>query len=74
MDRHNDCLIVIPSYQPEETLFYLTKGLATHGYQILIVNDGSEPSFNDIFLSLTEKYPVLSLFMIHFCFSKITLS
>ena len=49
MDRHNDCLIVIPSYQPEETLFYLTKGLATHGYQILIVNDGSEPTFNDVF-------------------------
>ena len=60
MDRHNDCLIVIPSYQPEETLFYLTKGLATHGYQILIVNDGSEPSFNDIFSRCEQYGQVLS--------------
>lgn len=60
MTRHNDCLIVIPSYQPEETLFYLTKGLATYGYQILIVNDGSEETFNDVFSRCEQYGQVLS--------------
>ena len=42
-------IILIPSYQPEETLVILSKGLKDRGFEVLIVDDGSGPKYQDIF-------------------------
>ena len=49
IDKANRTLILLPSYQPEETLFVLSKGLNNLGFQILIVDDGSGQNYKNIF-------------------------
>ena len=44
-----DSVVLIPSYQPENTLINLTRGLKEEGFQVLVVDDGSGPSFSHIF-------------------------
>ncbi len=57
---NNEILIIIPAYNPPIKLFeaLLTKleGAFKH---VLIVNDGSDESFNDFFKKLERKYHVL---------------
>lgn len=57
---NNEILIIIPAYNPPIKLFeaLLTKleGAFKH---VLIVNDGSDESFNDFFKKLEKKYHVL---------------
>lgn len=55
----NENLILIPSYQPDETLYYLSKGLKEAGFNIVIVDDGSGPSFDNVFKSAEEFADVL---------------
>lgn len=45
----NDVIVLIPSYEPEETLITLVKELSNKGYPTLVVNDGSKESFNTVF-------------------------
>ena len=45
----NENLILIPSYQPDETLIYLSRGLKNEGFNVIIVDDGSGESFTNIF-------------------------
>ena len=42
-------VVLLPSYQPEETLINLSRGLKLEGFQILIVDDGSGEKYRDIF-------------------------
>ena len=44
-----DGVVLLPSYQPEETLVNLSRGLSLEGFKILIVDDGSGPDYQDIF-------------------------
>ena len=50
-----DGIVLLPSYQPEETLVNLSRGLSLEGFKILIVNDGSGPQYEDIF-EACKKY------------------
>ena len=44
-----DAVILLPSYQPEETLIVLSKALVDRGYPVLIVDDGSGEKYAPIF-------------------------
>lgn len=50
-----DGVVLLPSYQPEETLVNLSRGLSLEGFKILIVDDGSGPSYSHIF-EACKKY------------------
>ena len=45
----NLTVVLIPSYQPEETLVNLSRGISLEGLKIVIVDDGSGPKYADIF-------------------------
>ncbi len=42
-------VVLLPSYQPEETLITLSKALSGHGFKILIIDDGSGEDYKYIF-------------------------
>ena len=50
-----DGVVLLPSYQPEETLLNLSRGLSLEGFKILIVDDGSGPTYQHIF-EACKKY------------------
>lgn len=50
-----DTIILIPAYNPEPAMIDTARQLAELGYSVLIVNDGSEPRFAEIFME-AEKY------------------
>lgn len=50
-----DGVILLPSYQPEKTLINLSRGLFEEGFKVLIVDDGSGPTYSQIFEDC-EKY------------------
>lgn len=52
---YQDVIILIPSYEPEETIIDLTKQLHEEGYPILVVNDGSKKAYDPIFDEI-KKY------------------
>ncbi|HBF67898.1 MAG TPA: hypothetical protein DDW20_01060 [Firmicutes bacterium] len=54
-NNSKNSVILLPSYQPEETLVNLTRGLSENGFYILIVDDGSGSDYKDIF-KRCEKY------------------
>lgn len=51
----NDAVVLLPSYQPDEVLVNLSRGLSLEGFKILIVNDGSQEQYLDIF-KRAEQY------------------
>ncbi len=57
---NNDCLILIPSYEPSDILISLTDSLSSLGYQIVIVDDGSGDKYQPIFSSCSKKAKVLT--------------
>ncbi len=49
--------IIIPSYEPDAALLDLCQNLYDAGYQnVIIVNDGSDPSFDGLFDQIAENY------------------
>ena len=58
MEKRNS-MILIPSYQPEETLILLSKGLKDRGFEILIVDDGSGEKYAHIFEKAKEYATVI---------------
>lgn len=48
-------VVLIPSFEPEETLINLTRGLNDLGFYVLVVNDGSDEKYSPIF-EKTKKY------------------
>lgn len=57
--KKRNSIVLIPSYQPQETLIILTKGLVNEGFKVLIVDDGSGPIYQDIFDKCTEYATVI---------------
>ena len=55
----NDGVVLLPSYQPEETLINLSRGLSLEGFKILIVDDGSGPKYKDIFEACKQYATVI---------------
>ena len=53
-------VILIPSYEPDENLIRIVETLKDNGYPILVVNDGSNPTFNNVFEKAKESAFVLS--------------
>ena len=51
--------VVIPAYEPDNELIKLVEGLNKEGFSILVVNDGSSNSCDDIFNSISHKAKVI---------------
>ena len=47
--KNKKTVIMIPSYEPDPRLVELTQRLSNDGFDILIINDGSDESYNPIF-------------------------
>lgn len=53
-------LVMIPAYEPDESLLDFTNALLNEGLQVLVVDDGSSPSCRKIFDSLDQRITLLS--------------
>lgn len=53
--EHQDAIILIPTYEPEDTLLPLLESLQKEKYTTLVVNDGSKKEFDSIF-DQAKKY------------------
>lgn len=47
--------ILIPSYEPDENLIPLVNSLKELGFEIILVNDGSDESYDEIFNQVKDK-------------------
>ena len=56
---NENLVVLIPSYQPDETLVFLTRGLKNEGFKVLVVDDGSGTEFDKIFEEAKEYATVL---------------
>ena len=55
-----DAVILIPSYEPDDNLISLVNSLVDIDFPILVVNDGSNPSFDPVFDKIKYKVSYLS--------------
>ena len=55
-----DAVILIPSYEPDEKLIKIVTLLKEDNFPILVVNDGSDPSFDSIFEQIKNDASYLS--------------
>lgn len=53
-------LILIPSYEPDEMLINLVKGLREDDFEVLVVDDGSGPKYRKIFRETSKYAKVIS--------------
>lgn len=54
-----NCVLLIPAYNPEKTLIDVVKSVGTDNFQAtVVVNDGSDEKFDDIFRQLKEQTDV----------------
>lgn len=53
-------VVVIPAYQPDETLVRLVDELYDNGFGILIVDDGSGKGYKEIFNRVSQKATVIA--------------
>ncbi len=51
--------VILPAYQPDETLIRLVKRLWVRGYSIVVVDDGSGEAYERIFEAVKNKAVVL---------------
>lgn len=54
-------LVLIPAYEPDEQLVRLTRRLKEAGMDILVVNDGSGPAYEDVFARVSRCATVITL-------------
>ena len=55
-----DAVILIPSYEPDDKLISLVSSLRDDDFPILVVNDGSNASFDSVFERIKDKVKYLS--------------
>ena len=60
LNNNKSSIVLLPSYQPEETLVNLSRGLFENGFYILIVDDGSGIDYKDIFDRCKKYAEVIS--------------
>ena len=53
-------IALIPSYEPDEVLLKVVNELLENNFNVVVVNDGSNSSFNKIFDQLSDKVHYLS--------------
>ena len=53
-------IALIPSYEPDEVLLQVVNELLENNFNVVVVNDGSNSSFNKIFDQLSDKVHYLS--------------
>lgn len=53
-------IILIPSYEPDNKLIKLVKDLFIEEVDIVVINDGSNETFNNIFKSIEDKVHLIS--------------
>ena len=58
--KHNDVVILIPSYEPDEQLINVVHKLLELEFPILIVNDGSKEEYNVIFDKVNKDVEYIS--------------
>ena len=54
-------VVLIPAYEPEEALIHLVDELHTHGFHIVVVNDGSGEKYDPIFAAVSAKADIVTL-------------
>ena len=54
-------VVLIPAYEPDSELVRLVDELATHNFEIVVVNDGSGEQYNDIFNAIAPKTHIVKL-------------
>lgn len=55
-----DRIALVPSYEPDFNLLSVTSELIENGFKVVVVNDGSENQYNEIFDQLPEEVHYLS--------------
>lgn len=53
-------IALIPSYEPDDALLKVVNELLEHSFNVVVVNDGSKPSYDEIFKQLPEEVNYLS--------------
>lgn len=53
-------LVIIPAYQPDESLLEFTEELLDTSVNVLVVNDGSSPDRDPVFYALSDAVTLLS--------------
>ena len=53
-------IALIPSYEPDDALLKVVNELLENDFNVVVVNDGSNPSFDEIFKQLPEQVHYLS--------------
>ena len=58
----NQCLRIalVPAYCPDKKLISLTKQLSEKGFSVVVVNDGSSPSYAAVFQNASQYATILS--------------
>ena len=56
----NNRIALIPSYEPDDALLKVVDELLENDFSIVVVNDGSNPSFNEVFEKLPKEVHYLS--------------
>ena len=54
-----EIIVVIPAFRPDEELIRLAEQLHKEGLKLLIINDGSEASFDPIFEAVAPYGQIL---------------
>ena len=54
-------VILIPSYQPDHKLVEVVNGLIKNEFPVLVVNDGSEIEYDDVFNQIKDKVQYIKL-------------
>ncbi len=53
----NDVYLVVPAYNEEKTVSEIIEGIANEGYNVILVNDGSEDKTLELAINSKRKYP-----------------
>lgn len=53
-------VVVIPAYQPDEQLIGLVERLHEQNFSVLVVNDGSDETYDKIFTAITDKAKIIN--------------
>ena len=53
-------IALIPSYEPDDALLGVVNDCLNNGFNVVVVNDGSKPSFDEVFSKLPEDVHYLS--------------
>ena len=53
-------IALIPSYEPDDALLGVVNDCLKNGFNVVVVNDGSNPSFDEVFSKLPEDVHYLS--------------